>query len=31
MLSFNHYVLISLILYMSPIVSELMHIIIHTC
>jgi hypothetical protein len=28
---FNHYLLISLIFHMSPIVSELMHIIPHTC
>jgi hypothetical protein len=31
MLSFNDYLLISLTLHMSPTVSELMHIIPHTC
>jgi hypothetical protein len=31
MLKFNHYSLINLTLYMSPTVSELMHIISHTC
>jgi hypothetical protein len=30
MLSLNHYLLINLKLYMSPTVSELMHIILHT-
>jgi hypothetical protein len=30
MLNFNHYLLIILTLYMSPTVSELMHIIPHT-
>jgi hypothetical protein len=31
MLNFNLYLLISLTLYMSPTVSELIHIIPHTC
>jgi hypothetical protein len=31
MLCLNHYLLISLTLYMGPTVSELMHIIPHTC
>jgi hypothetical protein len=31
MLSFNHYLLISLALYMSHTISELMHIIPHNC
>jgi hypothetical protein len=31
MLSLNHYLLISLTLHMSPTVSELIHIISHTC
>ena len=31
MLSLNHFLLISLTLRMSPTVSELMHIIPHTC
>jgi hypothetical protein len=31
MLGFNHYLLISLTLYMSPTFGELMHIIPHTC
>jgi hypothetical protein len=31
LLSLNHYLLISLTLYMTPTVSELMYIIPHTC
>jgi hypothetical protein len=31
MLNFNHFLLIRLTLHMSPTVSELMHIIPHTC
>jgi hypothetical protein len=31
MLYLNHYLLISLTQYMSPTISELMHIIPHTC
>jgi hypothetical protein len=31
MLSYNHYFFISLTPHMSPTISELMHIIPHTC